>query len=152
MTTFVATITSDGETMDPTIELMSLEIRKGLDRIPEAKLVVLDGNPAERTFPVSDTGFFRKARFGARWSSDLPCPVGPRPPRSTPMSELRVLGRHQERGHQPASGRHRLRQPVTVEPGGLEAPVDRNPSAEAARHAVPRGAAQGRRARRPAAR
>lgn len=62
MTTFVATITSDGKTMDPTVELMSLEIRKELDRIPEAKLVVLDGDPAAREFPVSDSGFFNPGK------------------------------------------------------------------------------------------
>lgn len=62
MPVFVATITSDGKTMDPTIELMSLEIRKELDRIPEAKLVVLDGDPARRNFPVSDSGFFNPGK------------------------------------------------------------------------------------------
>jgi Rhs element Vgr protein len=62
VTAFVATITSDGKTMDPTIELMSLEIRKELDRIPEAQLVVLDGDPAARKFPVSDGGFFNPGK------------------------------------------------------------------------------------------
>lgn len=58
MTAFVVTIISDTVTMDPTIELMSLEIRKELDRIPEARLVVLDGDVAARKFKVSDGGFF----------------------------------------------------------------------------------------------
>lgn len=63
MTTFVATIKSDGKPMDPSIELMSLEIRKELDRIPEATLVVLDGDPAAREFKLSNGAFFAPGRL-----------------------------------------------------------------------------------------
>ena len=54
----VATITSQGSTLDPTIELLSLEIHRELNRIPEATLVLLDGSVAERRFSVSNLAFF----------------------------------------------------------------------------------------------
>jgi uncharacterized protein involved in type VI secretion and phage assembly len=54
----VATITSQGTTLDPTIELLSLEIHRELNRIPEATLTLLDGSVAERRFSVSNLAFF----------------------------------------------------------------------------------------------
>lgn len=54
----VATITSQGSKLDPTIELLSLEIHRELNRIPEATLVLLDGSVAERRFSVSNLAFF----------------------------------------------------------------------------------------------
>jgi len=54
----IATITSQGSQLDTTIELLSLEIHRELNRIPEATLVLLDGSVAKRRFTVSDLGFF----------------------------------------------------------------------------------------------
>lgn len=54
----IATITSQGSQLDSTIELLSLEIHRELNRIPEATLVLLDGTVAERRFTVSNLGFF----------------------------------------------------------------------------------------------
>jgi uncharacterized protein involved in type VI secretion and phage assembly len=54
----VATISSDGRTLDSSIELLSLEIHRELNRIPEATLILLDGSLAERRFRVSDLAFF----------------------------------------------------------------------------------------------
>ena len=54
----VATIKSEGKELDPTIELMSLEIHRELNRIPEAKLILLDGSVAQRKFEVSNSAFF----------------------------------------------------------------------------------------------
>ena len=54
----VATITSQGSKLDPTIELLSLEIHRELNRIPEATLVLLDGSVAKRRFSVSNLAFF----------------------------------------------------------------------------------------------
>lgn len=58
----VATITSEGETLDPAVEVSSIEIRKALDRIPEARLVLLDGSVARREFALSNTAFFEPGR------------------------------------------------------------------------------------------
>lgn len=54
----VATISSEGKTLDPTVEVISIEIHHELDRIPEARLVLLDGSVAERKFELSDSAFF----------------------------------------------------------------------------------------------
>lgn len=54
----IATITSQGSKLDPTIEVLSLEIHRELNRIPEATLVLLDGSVAERRFTVSNLAFF----------------------------------------------------------------------------------------------
>src|SRR5215510_14885612 len=52
------TILSGGTAMDPTYDLVSIDIRRECNRIPQAELRVLDGNAATREFPVSDSGFF----------------------------------------------------------------------------------------------
>lgn len=52
------TILSEGSPMDPSYELLSIDIRREVNRIPRAAIRVLDGNPAKRLFAVSDTGFF----------------------------------------------------------------------------------------------
>lgn len=54
----IATILSEGEKLEDTVAVLSIEVRKELDRIPEAKLVILDGDGAARTFNVSNRGFF----------------------------------------------------------------------------------------------
>jgi len=54
----VATISSAGKTLDSSIELLSLEIHREINRIPEATLILLDGSLAERRFRVSDLAFF----------------------------------------------------------------------------------------------
>lgn len=52
------TILSNGKAMDPSYALLSIDIRREVDRIPQAELRVLDGNAAKQTFTISDTGFF----------------------------------------------------------------------------------------------
>ncbi|WP_437949012.1 type VI secretion system tip protein VgrG [Sorangium sp. So ce296] len=52
------TILSDGKPMDPAYELLSIDIRREVDRIPRAELRVLDGDAAQQAFAISDTGFF----------------------------------------------------------------------------------------------
>ncbi len=58
MSTFTITIRSDGQVMDPAYRVVSLDINKSLDRIPDATLALLDGDPASREFPISDSNFF----------------------------------------------------------------------------------------------
>lgn len=54
----VATITSEGKPLPETIELMTLEVYRELDKIPEAKLSLLDGAPTSPRFKVSSLEFF----------------------------------------------------------------------------------------------
>ncbi len=54
----VATVTSDTTPMDPAVDLLSLEIRKQVDKVPEATLVLLDGSIAKQEFALSNQAFF----------------------------------------------------------------------------------------------
>lgn len=54
----VATITCAGKPLDPEVELLELEVRRELNRVPEAKLTLLDGSVAKRAFEISDRDSF----------------------------------------------------------------------------------------------
>jgi uncharacterized protein involved in type VI secretion and phage assembly len=54
----VATITCGGQTLDPQVEIVEIEIRRELDRIPEATLSLLDGSVAKREFALSNGELF----------------------------------------------------------------------------------------------
>jgi Rhs element Vgr protein len=54
----VVTISVKKKALDPEVEVMSVEVRKEIGRIPEARIVLLDGSVAERKFKVSDDDFF----------------------------------------------------------------------------------------------
>lgn len=54
----VPTITCGGQPLDPKVEIVEIEIRRELDRIPEAKLHLLDGSVAKREFEVSNSELF----------------------------------------------------------------------------------------------
>jgi Rhs element Vgr protein len=58
MRAVTATILSDGKPMDSTYALLSIDIRREVNRIPQAELRVMDGSVAKREFPVSDSSFF----------------------------------------------------------------------------------------------
>jgi Rhs element Vgr protein len=69
----VATITSEEKALDPAIGVISIEVRKELDRIPEARLVLLDGSVAEREFAVSNSAFFepgKRIRIDMRYEGE----------------------------------------------------------------------------------
>ncbi|MFV8751771.1 phage baseplate assembly protein V [Nannocystaceae bacterium ST9] len=65
----VATITSAAAKAGPwlelpkELELMNVEVHSELNKIPEAKLTLLDGSVAKRKFEVSDLDFFAPGRF-----------------------------------------------------------------------------------------
>lgn len=48
--------------MDPSYELLSMHITKEVNRIPDARLVLLDGSAREQTFAISDTPFFEPGK------------------------------------------------------------------------------------------
>lgn len=52
------TILIDGEEIPSTVELYSIDIWHELNRIPRAKLAILDGSAAEETFKVSSEDWF----------------------------------------------------------------------------------------------
>lgn len=52
------TIESGGSAMPAKYQLVSIDIQKEVDRIPQAEIRVLDGSATTRTFAVSDTAFF----------------------------------------------------------------------------------------------
>jgi Rhs element Vgr protein len=62
------TIRSNNETMSSAYRVISIDIRREVDRIPQAELRVLDGDAAKQTFAISDTGFFAP---GAKIEIDL---------------------------------------------------------------------------------
>lgn len=56
------TITSDGTRLDPAVGILSVEIRRELNRVPEANISVVDGSVANRKFARSDTAFFEPGK------------------------------------------------------------------------------------------
>ena len=64
-----ATILSEGSPIDPGYDLISIDIRREVNRIPSARLVLVDGDAAERKFSISDAAVFEpgkeiEIRFG----------------------------------------------------------------------------------------
>ena len=54
----VPVITSNGEALDTAVELVSVEVLREVNRIPTARLIVADGELAQRTFPALDSAAF----------------------------------------------------------------------------------------------
>ena len=54
MSVVTPTILSSGQAMDPAFELLSIDVTKELNRIPYARLVLLDGDAAQQTFAISN--------------------------------------------------------------------------------------------------
>lgn len=49
------TITSNGTVLDPTIQIVSIDIWAGVNKLPKARIVVSDGSAAGEDFPISET-------------------------------------------------------------------------------------------------
>jgi Rhs element Vgr protein len=62
MSATTATILSEGSPIDPGYDLISIDIRREVNRIPSARLVLLDGDSAERRFSISDAEVFEPGR------------------------------------------------------------------------------------------
>lgn len=58
MSAVSVTIFSDGRPMSSALEVLSIDIRREVNRIPQAELRVVDGDSARRRFAISDGGFF----------------------------------------------------------------------------------------------
>jgi Rhs element Vgr protein len=57
-----ATVLSGGSQMSTDYDLISLDIIKTANKIPSAKLVLLDGDAAKKQFEISDTEFFEPGK------------------------------------------------------------------------------------------
>lgn len=53
---------SEGNKLDPVVQVEKVEVRRELNRIPEAHVSVIDGNVAKRKFTQSDTAFFEPGK------------------------------------------------------------------------------------------
>ncbi len=62
MSVVTPTILSSGQAMDPAFELLAIDITKELNRIPYARLVLLDGDAAQQTFAISNEPFFEPGK------------------------------------------------------------------------------------------
>jgi Rhs element Vgr protein len=62
MSVITATILSDGKTMDPTYELLAIDITREVNRIPYAQLTLIDGDAAQRDFKISNSAFFEPGK------------------------------------------------------------------------------------------
>ncbi|MBL8473307.1 MAG: type VI secretion system tip protein VgrG [Rhodocyclaceae bacterium] len=70
MPAVTATITSNGSAMDPAYQVLAIDVVREVNRIPYARLTLIDGDVAKRKFEVSDSGFFdpgNKIDIKLRW-------------------------------------------------------------------------------------
>jgi Rhs element Vgr protein len=58
MPAVTATILSNGRVLDPACEVLSIDIRREVDRIPQAEVRLIDGSAAQQRFALSDTKFW----------------------------------------------------------------------------------------------
>src|SRR3954468_20006795 len=59
MSVVTATILSSGRRIDPSYEIMSIDIISEANRIPRAQIVLIDGDAAQQRFPISDADTFK---------------------------------------------------------------------------------------------
>jgi len=48
-------ITSNGQPLDGAWQVMSVDVRAGVNMLPKARIVIADGNPSEAAFPISES-------------------------------------------------------------------------------------------------
>ena len=73
MAVVTPTISSDGTVMDPGYQVLAIDVVREVNRIPYARLTLVDGDVAKRQFAVSDSGFFdpgKKIDIKLRWEGD----------------------------------------------------------------------------------
>ncbi|MEO8037111.1 MAG: Rhs element Vgr protein, partial [Acidobacteriota bacterium] len=51
-------ITANGEAIDSTFQVVSIDTWSAVNRVPRARIVLYDGSAPEQTFPISDLGTF----------------------------------------------------------------------------------------------
>jgi Rhs element Vgr protein len=58
MSVVTAVIKSKGKSLKAIYRLVGIDVNREVNRIPFAQLILVDGDPATRKFPLSDEGFF----------------------------------------------------------------------------------------------
>jgi uncharacterized protein involved in type VI secretion and phage assembly len=69
----VISISSEGQSLDPSVEVLSVEVQREINRVPEATVLLLDGSLAERRFAISNLAFFLPGapiRIALRYEGD----------------------------------------------------------------------------------
>lgn len=59
MPVVTSTISSGGSVLDATCEVLSIDIRKEVDRLPHAEVRIIDGDAAQRKFKASNGSFWK---------------------------------------------------------------------------------------------
>lgn len=49
------TVTANGQALDPSIQIKSIDVWTGVNKLPKARLVISDGSAADEDFPISDS-------------------------------------------------------------------------------------------------
>lgn len=49
------TITCNGQVLDPTVQVVSIDVWTGVNKLPKARIIVSDGSAADEDFPISET-------------------------------------------------------------------------------------------------
>lgn len=73
MSIVTATILSEGQELSATYDILSIETQREVNRVPTAELILLDGDPARRTFDLSDEDFFvpgKEIEIKLRWEGE----------------------------------------------------------------------------------
>jgi Rhs element Vgr protein len=58
----IITITSEGEPLEAPQRVLSVEVRRDVNRVPEADLTLIDGSVAQRRFELSNAAFFEPGK------------------------------------------------------------------------------------------
>jgi len=53
-----ATISSNGKKLDPKYQMIAMDISREINRIPDARIILIDGSAAQRKFEIADSEFF----------------------------------------------------------------------------------------------
>ncbi len=53
------TVTSDGQAVPDSLQIISLEVRRAVNNLPSARLVIADGDMPNKQFPASDASHFK---------------------------------------------------------------------------------------------
>jgi len=53
-----ATISSNGKKLDPKYQVIAMDISREINRIPDARIILIDGSAAQRKFEIADSEFF----------------------------------------------------------------------------------------------
>lgn len=68
-----ATLTSNGKKLDPKYQVIALDISREINKIPDARIILIDGSGAQQKFEIADSDFFvpgKEIEIKLRYESD----------------------------------------------------------------------------------